>query len=100
MKTHVVKIVKQIPREENTSGTSAHGDNQSIISAGILSHPVILTLGLQPGPHDKHVSLRAYESRLHFTHTQQHWSWKFRIDPAGQGSLHTDFGSPPCHLSD
>jgi hypothetical protein len=59
MKTHVVKIVKQIPAEEKTSGTSAHGESQSIISAGILSHPVMLTLGRQPGPHDMHVSLRA-----------------------------------------
>jgi hypothetical protein len=59
IKTHVVKIVKQIPAEEKTSGTSAHGDSQSMISAGILSHPVTLTLGRQPLPQDMHVSLRA-----------------------------------------
>lgn len=59
MKTHVVKMVKQIPSDENTSGTSAHGDNQSMISAAILSQPVTLTFGRQPGPHGIHVSLRA-----------------------------------------
>lgn len=76
IKTHVVKIVKQIPADENTSGTSAHGDNQSIISAGILSHPVTFTLGRQPGPHDMHVSLRAKESMLHLTHTLVMRGWR------------------------
>lgn len=66
--------MKHIPSDENTNGTSAQGDSQSIISAGILSQPVMLTLGRHPGPHDKHVSLRAYESRLHFTQTQQQLS--------------------------
>lgn len=68
MKTHVVKIVKQIPSDENINGTSAHGESQSIISAGILSHPVILTFGLQPGSHDIHVSFFEFEyaSILHF----------------------------------
>jgi hypothetical protein len=66
MKTHVVKIVKQIPSDENINGTSAQGESQSIISAGILSQPVMLTVGLQPGSQGMHVSFKAYASMLHF----------------------------------
>lgn len=66
MKTHVVKIVKQMPTDENINGTRAHGESQSIISAGILSHPVMLTFGLQPGLHGIHVSFSEYASTLHF----------------------------------
>lgn len=70
--THVVKNAKKIPIDENTSGTSAHGDNQSIISPGILSHPVIFTFGRQPGSQALQVSLRTNASMLHLTQTQQH----------------------------
>lgn len=72
MNTQVVKNAKKIPIDENTSGTSAHGDNQSIISPGILSHPVIFTFGLQPGSQALHVSFSTYASILHLTQTQQH----------------------------
>jgi hypothetical protein len=59
MNTHVVNMVKQMPMDEKTSGTRAHGDSQSMISAGILSHSVIFTLGRQPGLHVMHVSFSA-----------------------------------------
>lgn len=72
MKTHVVKIVHNIPSELNTIGTNAHGSNQSITITFSLMQIFLFSFGAYPGEQALHVSLYTYESSLQATHAQQH----------------------------